>query len=65
MVGKAPMKDWRAAVRNWERRDLRDRPARKENRPARKESSFERSLRELDRMYGTNFMEEDEGHGDD
>jgi hypothetical protein len=64
MVGKAPMKDWRAAVRNWERRDLRDRPARKENRPARKESSFERSLREFDRMYGTNFME-DEGHGKD
>lgn len=57
MVGKAPMKDWRAAVRNWERRDLRD-------RPARKESSFERSLREFDRMYGTNFME-DEGHGKD
>lgn len=57
MVGKAPMKDWRAAVRNWERRDLRD-------RSARKESSFERSLREFDRMYGTNFME-DEGHGKD
>ena len=48
MVGKTPMKDWRAAVRTWEKRDT---PRGKKS--SRQESVLEHNLRVMDQMYGT------------
>lgn len=54
-VGKNPMKDWRAAVRTWEKRE-RESPSRK-TRPAKKESVLEHNLKVMDNMFGTNLHE--------
>lgn len=50
MVGKTPMKDWRAAVRTWEKRDT---PRVKKS--SRQESVLEHNLRVMDQMYGTSL----------
>ena len=52
MVGKNPMKDWRAAIRTWEKRE-KEIPQRK--RETRKESVLEHNLKVMDQMYGTNL----------
>ena len=51
-IGKSPMKDWRAAVRTWEKRE-KEVPQRK--REFRKESAFEHNLKVMDQMFGTNL----------
>ena len=48
MIGKSKMKDWRAAVRTWEKRD-------RNTAPKRKESVLEHNLKVMDSMYGTNL----------
>jgi hypothetical protein len=48
MVGKTPMKDWRAAIRTWEKRETGS-PARKQ------ESVLEHNLKVMDQMYGTSL----------
>lgn len=54
-VGKNPMKDWKAAFRYWEKSEKE----RKEKvAPKRKESTFEKNLRTIDEMMGTNYHEQ-------
>ena len=43
-VGRNPMKDWKAAVRTWERRDNGNR------RPAREESVYEHNMRVMEEL---------------
>lgn len=52
IVGKTPMRDWRAAVRTWEKRE-KEIPQRK--RSTRQESVLEHNLKVMDQMYGTNL----------
>lgn len=54
MVGKNKMKDWKAAVRTWERNN-RTRVA---TRPVQKETAFQRTLKTLDQVSGTNYYEQ-------
>ena len=51
-IGKSPMKDWRAAVRTWEKRE-KEVPQRK--RESRRESVLEHNLKVMDQMFGTNL----------
>ena len=55
MGGKSPMKDWRASVRTWEKREKEVAPRKRESR---KESVFEHNLRVMDQMFGTNLHEQ-------
>lgn len=59
MVGKSPMKDWRASVRTWEKREKEVAPRKRESR---KESVFEHNLRVMDQMFGTNMHEQAYGN---
>ena len=52
VVGKSPMKNWRAAVCTWSRRE-KEIPQRK--RESRKESVLEHNLKVMDKLYGTNL----------
>lgn len=52
LVGKSPMKNWRAAVSTWNKRD-KEIPQRK--RESRKESAFEHNLKVMDQMFGTDM----------
>ncbi len=52
VVGKTPMKDWRAAVRTWEKRE-KEVPQRK--REFRRESVLEHNFKVMDQMFGTNL----------
>lgn len=51
-IGKSPMKDWRAAVRTWEKRE-KEVPQRK--REFRRESVLEHNFKVMDQMFGTNL----------
>lgn len=53
-VGKNAMKDWRAAVRTWEKREKEVAPRKRE----RKETPLEHNLRLMDQLYGTNLHEQ-------
>lgn len=59
MVGKTPMRDWRAAVRTWEKRE-KEIPQRK--RSTRQESVLEHNLKVMDQMFGTNLHEQAYGN---
>lgn len=59
MVGKTHMKDWRAAIRTWEKRDTP-----KAGKASRTESVLEHNLRVMDQMYGTDLHRQAYGgHG--
>lgn len=51
-IGKSHMKDWRAAVRTWEKRE-KEVPQRK--REFRRESVLEHNFKVMDQMFGTNL----------
>ena len=51
-IGKSPMKDWKAAVRTWEKRE-KEVPQRK--REFRRESVLEHNFKVMDQMFGTNL----------
>mgnify|MGYP002525351411 CR=1 FL=1 len=51
VVGKSPMRDWRAAVRTWEKRET----PRRISPLTRSESVLEHNLKVMDRMYGTDL----------
>lgn len=51
-IGRTPMKDWRAAVRTWEKRE-KEVPQRK--REFRRESVLEHNFKVMDQMFGTNL----------
>lgn len=55
VVGKSPMKNWRAAVSTWNKRE-KEIPQRK--RESRKESTFEHNLKVMDQMFGTNLHQQ-------
>lgn len=55
MVGKTPMKDWKASVRTWEKRE-KDAPKKKGS--SRKESVLEHNLKVMDELYGTNIHQQ-------
>ena len=55
VVGKAPRKNWRAAVCTWNKRE-KEIPQRK--RESRKESAFEHNLKVMDQMFGTNLHQQ-------
>ena len=55
LVGKSPMKNWRAAVSTWNKRE-KEIPRRK--RESRKESAFEHNLKVMDQMFGTNLHQQ-------
>lgn len=55
-VGKNPMRDWKAAIHTWEKRE-KEIPARKREAP-RRESVTAHNLRVIDQMYGTNYYEQ-------
>ena len=55
VVGKSPMKNWRAAVCTWNKRE-KEIPRRK--RETRKESAFEHNLKVMDQMFGTNLHQQ-------
>lgn len=59
VVGKSPMKNWRAAVCTWSKRE-KEIPQRK--RSTRQESVFEHNLKVMDQMYGTNLHEQAYGN---
>lgn len=61
VVGKSPMKDWRAAVRTWEKRE-KEIPQRKRSPLTRSESVFEHNLRAMDQMFGSNLHEQAYGN---
>lgn len=57
-IGTTPMKDWKAAVVTWEKRDAQ-KAAEAQQQPARRhETAFEHNLREYDRMLGTNLHDQ-------
>ena len=53
MVGKTPMRDWRAAIRTWEKRQ-NDSPRRR-SPMTRSESVLEHNLKVMDQMFGTDL----------
>ncbi len=55
VVGKSPMKNWRAAVSTWNKRE-KEIPRRK--RESRKESAFEHNLKVMDHIFGTNLHQQ-------
>ena len=56
-VGSAPMKDWKAAVVTWEKREA-TKPARTAREPRRQESVYEHNMRVYDQVMGTNLHEQ-------
>ena len=62
IIGKSPMKDWRAAVRTWEKRE-KEVPQRK--RESRRESVLEHNLKVMDQMFGTNLHSQAYGKKED
>lgn len=53
LVGKSPMKDWKAAVRTWEQRQLETTRTTFSSRQ--KKSVFEHNLKVMDQMFGTDM----------
>ena len=53
VVGKSPMKDWKAAVRTWEQRGPEI--TRATYSPRQKKSVFEQNLEVMDQMFGTDL----------
>lgn len=53
VVGKSPMKDWKAAVRTWEQR--RPETTRATYQPRQRKSVFEQNLEVMDQMFGTDM----------
>lgn len=56
VIGKSPMKDWKACIRTWER-NKRTPFAPRQAAPQRKKSAFEHNLEVADQMYGTNLSQ--------
>ena len=54
VIGKSPMKSWRAAVCTWSRRG-QETPQRKRSPITRSESVFEHNLKVMDKLFGTDL----------
>ena len=56
LIGKSPMKNWRAAVATWAGRQERERKSQIRSAPSqKKESVFEHNLKMMDQMFGTDM----------
>ena len=60
MVGKNHMKDWRAAVRTWEKREKEVPQRKREN--THKESALEHNLKVMDELFGTDLHKQAYGN---
>lgn len=58
VVGKSPMKDWKAAVRTWEQRTPETRTQSQSQQPRQRKSVFEQNLEVMDKMFGTDMHSE-------
>ena len=58
MVGKNPMKDWKAAVITWEKSAKKKSSTQRQYQPRRRETTFEHNLRAIDAVLGTNMHEQ-------
>lgn len=61
MVGKSPMKDWKAAIITWEK--AKTKKTRQVRSQPRQESVFEHNLKVMDEMFGTNLHRQAYGGG--
>ena len=61
IIGKSPMKDWRAAVRTWEKRE-KEIPQRKRSPLTKNESVLEHNFKVMDQIFGTNLHEQAYGN---
>lgn len=55
VIGKSPMKSWKAAVCTWARREKEIAPRKREKRT---ESVFEHNLKVMDQMFGTDLHQQ-------
>ena len=55
-IGKSPMKDWKAAMVTWEKKEKEIK--RPQYQPRRRETTFEHNLRAIDAVLGTNMHEQ-------
>lgn len=55
-IGKSPMKDWKAAMVTWEKKEKEIK--RPQPQPRQKESVYAHNLKVMDQMYGTNLYEQ-------
>jgi len=55
-IGKSPMKDWKAAMVTWEKKEKEMK--RTQPQPRQKESVYAHNLKVMDQMYGTNLYEQ-------
>lgn len=60
LIGKSPMKNWRAAVATWSKRMVKS-PNTSGIIPRKKESVLEHNLKVMDQMFGTNYHEQTYG----
>ena len=60
LIGKSPMKNWRAAVATWAKRMVKS-PNTSGTIPRKKESVLEHNLKVMDQMFGTNYHEQTYG----
>ena len=59
MVGKSPMKNWKAAITTWEKSHNKERKVAPKER---KESVFAQNLKTADQMFGTNLYQQAYGN---
>ena len=64
MVGKNPMKDWKAAVITWEKSAKKKSSTQRQYQPRRRETTFEHNLRAIDQLTGSNLHEQYYGRRD-
>ena len=64
MVGKNPMKDWKAAVITWEKSAKKKSSSQRQYQPRRRETTFEHNLRAIDQVMGSNLHEQYYGRRD-
>ena len=60
LIGKSPMKNWRAAVATWAKRMVKS-PNTSGTTSRKKESVLEHNLKVMDQMFGTNYHEQTYG----
>ena len=64
MVGKNPMKDWKAAVITWEKSAKKKSSSQRQYQPRQKESVFEHNLKVVDQLFGTDYHKQAYGRRD-
>lgn len=57
VVGKSPMKDWKAAIRTWEKRTPTPSAPRTQTQFPQRESAFQQTMKVRERLLGGNYGE--------